>query len=157
MKDFALVLLGGALSMAGGAFATWIQTKFARRTRQQELIAEKRIEACEQAYPRIKEIESMLDQCTKEDVRRKMHEYEQWFFDHRLFLPERFANKWLGIRYGLDRSPLLEEKIPETADRLTNLWKSVREMADEAVREIEREIGIDHLAAEIPCDPGRTS
>ena len=156
MKDFALVLLGGALSMAGGAFATWIQTKFARRTRQQELIAEKTIEACEQAYPRIKEIESMLVQCTTEDVRRKMHGYEQWFFDHGLFLPKRFKNKWLGIRHGLE-SLLLEKKIPETADRLTDLFESMGKMADEAVREIEREIGIDHLAAEIPCDPGRTS
>ena len=150
MKDFALLALGAVLAAAGGAFTTWLQARFARRIRMDELIAEKKIEACTQAYPRIKEIESLLIQSTTEDVRKKMHEYELWFFDHRLFLPERFANKWLGIRLGLGQSLILERETPETADRLTELWESMREMADGAVREIEHEIGIDHLAAEIP-------
>ena len=71
------VLLGAILSTFGGAAVIWVQAKFARRTRMDELIAEKKVEANKQAYSRIKVIESMLVQAKLEDVAKQMQMDEQ--------------------------------------------------------------------------------
>ena len=150
MEQVLLVVLGGILSTLGGAIAISLQAKQARRIRMDELIAEKKIEANQQAYTRIKTIASMLVQSTTKDVRSKMHEYEPWFFDSRLFLPGEFPNKWLSIRLGLDKLLMLEEKTPSTAEEATQLYMRLRDLAAEAIQEIYGEMKLKRLEVPIP-------
>lgn len=145
------LVIGAVLSAFGGAVVIWVQAGFARRTRMDELIAERKVEANRQAYSRIKVIESMLVQAKTEDVLKQMHTDEQWFFDTRLFLPGDFPNKWLSIRLGLQKAVLLQHNLPKTANELTQLDASLRTLADEAIQEIYKEMGLSRLEAKMPC------
>lgn len=71
------VIIGGLLAIIGGMVATWFQAKNARRIRMDEIIAEKKIAANNEAHIRIKTIESMLIQATLKELKDKMYEYDE--------------------------------------------------------------------------------
>lgn len=147
---FWSVLLGAVVAAGGGFAAIWIQAKLTRRIRMDERIAERKVEVNAQAYYKIKIIDSMLVQATTEDVLKQIQKDEQWFFENRLFLPGKFPDKWLSIRAGLQRAILLQHNLPITANELTRLDTDLRNLAEEAIQEIYREMGLSRLEAKMP-------
>lgn len=150
-SHFWSVLLGAISAVAGSFGAIWIQAKLARRTRMDERIAEKKVEANDQAYYKIKIIDSMLVQAETEDVRKQIQKDEQWFFENRLFLPGRFPDKWLSIKAGLEKAIRLQHNLPNTVNECAQLDADLRNLAEEAIQEIYKEMRLSRLEAKMPC------
>jgi hypothetical protein len=147
------VLIGGLLAILGGVVGMWLQAKYARRVRMDEIIAEKKVATNAEAYSRMIEIASMLRQLTKKETHDKIMEYEKWFFNARLFLPGTFPNKWLSIRNGLSRALRLEKRLgsDDVADELTTLEEHIEKLADEAIEEIYKEMNLPKIEIELPA------
>jgi len=150
MKPMIPVLAGGFLTILGGMIATWYQAKNARRIRMDEIIAEKKVTINQEAYSRIVEIISMLTQSTLQETNRKILEYEDWFFESRLFLPGKFPDKWRSLRLGLFKALMLQKKSPKTADEVTKLKEHLDKLAEEAREEIYKEMKLERIEVEYP-------
>ena len=142
------VVIGGILAILGGIAGVWIQAKYARKIKMDEIIAEKKIEVNQEAYNRIKKIEAMLIQSTLEEVKKKFHEYDDWFFNARIFLPTNFPDKWLSIKSNLIKAIGLQRKLPETADELSKLEEGLRKLKDEAIDAIYSDMKLSTIKVE---------
>ena len=141
------ILLGGLLAILGGLIATWYQVKKMRKIRMEEVIAEKKVDANNEAYIRIKNIVLQLAQSTLQDVQRIFKENETWFFSNRLFLPGKFPNKWITIRNKVHEAIRLE-KQPEKANELALLKKALINTANKAIDEIYKEMELERIEVE---------
>ncbi len=142
------VIVGGVLAILGGIAGVWIQARYARKIKMDEIIAEKKIEANREAYNRIKMIEAMLIQATLEDVKKKLDEDSDWFFNARLFLPADFPGKWLSIKSNLIKAIGLQRQLPQTADELTKLQERLRKLKDEAIDTIYKDMNLSKIKIE---------
>ena len=142
------VIIGGILATLGGMVGIWFQAKNARRIRMDEIIAEKKIQADNEAYIRIKTIEAMLIQSDLEEVKGKFYEYDEWFFNTRLFLPGKFPDKWLSIKSNLIKAIGLKRKLPNSTKELTELETYLSELKDEAIDEIYKEMKLSDMQIE---------
>ena len=142
------VIIGGILATLGGMVGIWFQAKTARRIRMDEIIAEKKIQADNEAYIRIKTIEAMLIQSDLEEVKGKFYEYDEWFFNTRLFLPGKFPDKWLSIKSNLIKAIGLKRKLPNSTKELTELETYLSELKDEAIDEIYKEMKLSDMQIE---------
>lgn len=141
------VIVGGLLAIAGGFAATFYQTKRARQVRMDERVAENKVIADADAYSHMKTISSMLIQSSDEDVRTYLAGNEDWLFKNRLFLPGRFTDKWLAIRNGLDTLRLFISD-PAKKEERAPLHNRLRALADEAIDEIYKDMGLKKLDPE---------
>jgi hypothetical protein len=150
MEDWIMikVIIGGLLATFGGMIGIWLQAKYARRVKMDEIIAEKKIAANNEAYIRIKTIESMLIQATLEQVKAKIYEYDDWFFNTRLFLPGKFPDKWLTIKSNIIIAIGLERQLPKTADELSRLENNLLRFVKEAIDEIYKEMKLKNMKIE---------
>jgi hypothetical protein len=147
------VLLGGLLAILGGLIGMWLQAKYARKIKMDQIIAEKKISANAEAYKCMKVIESMLSQAALEDTLKKIYKYEEWFFSTRLFLPGRFPDKWLSIRNQLSKAVRLEKSLEsdtteKSAEKLTALETKLSKLAEEAIVEIYNDMDIPRIKLE---------
>lgn len=147
------VLLGGLLAILGGLIGMWLQARYARKIKMDEVTAEKKVAANAEAYTRMKVIESMLPQATLKATLKQILEYEEWFFNTRLFLPGRFPDKWLSIRNQLTKAVRLEESLEsdttgESAERLETLEAKLRKLAAEAIVEIYNDMNLERIELE---------
>ena len=142
------IIIGGLLAIIGGIAGVWIQAKCARRIKMDEIIAEKKVIANNEAYGKIKTIEAMLFQSELGDVKSKMYEYDDWFFNTRLFLPGKFPNKWLSIKSNLIQAISLHRKLPETANALIELEGYLKRLVHEAIDEIYKEMKLSKIEIE---------
>lgn len=147
-KEMIQVMLGGLLATLGGMIGLWFQAKNARRIRMDEIIAEKKIQANNEAYIRIKTIEGMLIQAELEDVKKKLYEYDEWYFNTRLFLPGKFPDKWLSIKNNLIKAIGLKRNLPDSATELTKLEAYLDKLKDEAIDEIYKEMKLSNIQIE---------
>ena len=144
------VIIGGLLAILGGMIGMWLEARNARRIRMDEIIAEKKVIANGEAYTRIETIASMLIQSSYEDVNEKFCEYEEWFFNTRLFLPGKFPDKWLSIRAGVSKAVRLQKQLPKRADEFARLEDYVNDLANEAMDEIYKEMKLSRIKIESP-------
>jgi hypothetical protein len=142
------VVIGGMLAILGGIIGVSIQAMYARKIKMDEIIAGKKVEANNGAYGRIKTIEAMLTQSELEDVSNKFDEYDEWFFNTRLFLPCKFPDKWLSIKSNLIKAIALQRKLPDTADELMKLRNFLRKLKDEAIDTIYKEMRLSDMQIE---------
>lgn len=137
-------LLGGFLAIVGGWGATWYQARTARRTRMEELTAERKISANGEAYAYMKEIQSALIQMEIKDVVALMAQREEWFLQTRLFLPGTFPAIWLELR-GIIRSLTRREKSSSTSpEDLERLDKKAENLVVQAIDEIYKDMNLDN-------------
>jgi len=142
------VVIGGILAILGGIAGVWIQARFALDIKMDEIVAEKKVQANQEAYSRIKTIEAMLTQATLEDVKKQFYEYDDWFFNTRLFLPDNFPDKWLSIKSNLIKAIGLQRELPATADKLSNLEERLRKLKDEAIDAIYHDMNLSKIKVE---------
>lgn len=147
-KEMIQVIIGGILATFGGMIGIWFQAKNARKIRMDEIIAEKKIQANNEAYIRIKMIEAMLIQADLDDVKSKFYEYDEWFFNTRLFLPGKFPDKWLSIKNNLIKAIGLKRSLPDSATELTKLEDYLDKLKDEAIDEIYKEMELPDMQIE---------
>lgn len=138
------VIAGGLIAILGGIIGMWLQARNTRRIKMDEIIAEKKVNTNAEAYRYMKIIESMLQQSSHEETLKKILEYEDWFFNVRLFLPGKFPDKWLSIRNGLSKAARLQGQ-PEKADELTKLERELLDLANKAILEIYKEMNLPRI------------
>ena len=152
------VIIGGLLAVLGGAVATWLQARYARRIRRSEIVAEKMVATNAVAFGHMVTISSMLVQGTLKDTLNKIDENEEWFVNNRLFLPGKFPDKWLSIRMFLRRGIRLEKQLgtssgeaaQEIADKLAESEVNLDRLAKEAIDEIYKEMELEPIKVESP-------
>lgn len=156
------IIIGAVLAILGGIAATWYRARKTRQIRIDEIMAERQVEACRQAYKRIKYLSSMMIQCSNEDVMKYINENEEWFFDMRLFFPGTFSGKWLSIRKYWRSATRMHERLPEggldeqkktdNINKITDYESHCEKLAEEAIAEIERKLNIGPIQYEAPSD-----
>lgn len=142
------VIIGGILAILGGIAGVWIQARFALDIKMDEIVAEKKVQANQEAYSRIKTIEAMLTQATLEDVKKQFYDYDEWFFNVRLFLPDNFSDKWLSIKSNLIKAVGLQRGLPNTADELSKLEERLRKLKDDAIDAIYNDMKLSKIKVE---------
>lgn len=142
------VLLGGLLATLGGIIGIRLQAKYARKIKMDEITAEKKVIANAEAYSRIKKIASMFIPSSLEDTLRKILEYEEWFFNNRLFLPGKFPDKWLTLRNGIAKLVRLSKQASADPGEATEIEDKMNQVAEEAIEEIYKEMGLKEIKIE---------
>jgi len=146
------ILLGGILAILGGIAGAWLQAKYARRTRMDQIIAERAVDANSEAYAHMKDIEAKLVQDTLQNTYRTILKQQEWLIKSRLYLPGRFPDKWFAIRNKLTKAVRLQQKLAktttqQTADKLTQLEGELKDLVEEAILEIYKEMKLSRIKA----------
>ena len=153
------MLIGAALTGVGGFLAIWYLTKKTAVMRKQEVMVEKQIEANRDGFNRMTEFRSMLRQNQGEQVEEWIRGNEQWFYNARLFLPGKFADKWLAIRENWQRAARLQNKVVQMNDEMRKgaileeigeCESSCSKLAEEALKEIYRDMNISPITVDEP-------
>ena len=137
--------LGGLLAILGGLIANWIQLRYTRRIRMDEIIAERKVTANAQAYSHMKEIEASEVQEDTGSTREIMQKYEQWFFDNRLFLPGKFPEKWLLVRNDLFKLARWQTIDSKTPDELFGLEERISATISDAIDEVYKDMDLKRI------------
>ena len=72
------VLLGGFLVLLGTMIGKWLEVRYTRRTRMDQILAERSVDTYARAYAYMKEIEARLTQDTLENTYAVVLNQEQW-------------------------------------------------------------------------------
>jgi hypothetical protein len=140
-----LVVLGGVIAMVGGFFGTFIQARFARRIRMDQVIAEQKVEVNRGAYSRAKRLETMLTHFTEKETYNKALEYEDWFWHNRLFMPGEVAQKWIEIRSALSKLAVRAQAGRRDPKEFARLEADANALIKEAITEIYDEMNLKAL------------
>jgi hypothetical protein len=139
-------LIGGLLAIVGGLIGAIYAARTVRKTRMEELIAERKITANAEAYSALKEIQGLFIQAAPEVTNQALQAREGWFFSNRLFFPGNFPALWLSIRndiqdyhFGLFSRTKDEKELAALSERIrSNLTAAIMEVyADMGLRPIE--------------------
>lgn len=133
-------LLGGFLALLGGCVVTYIQLRYARKTKMNEIIAEKKVNANSQAYSHMKEIQSQFSQLGVKAALKQILSHEEWFFNNRLFLPGDFSAKWLSARNDLLK--LSRREGSKNTKEIIHLDSLIENTCKEALLEIFKDMNI---------------
>jgi hypothetical protein len=98
MLSLLSALIGGSLAIVGGLIGAIYAARTVRKTRMEELIAERKITADAEAYSALKEFQGLFIQAAPEVTNKALQAREEWFFNNRLFFPGKFPALWLSIR-----------------------------------------------------------
>lgn len=132
------VIIGGILAIIGGIIGRFLEAKYARRVKKEEIIAEKQIFAIQGAYDRATRIKGMLLMGTTKEARDAMREYSDWFFANRLFLPHRFSENWITIQSNIAKKDVFENDLQHHKKEVIDLYDANNRLVEEAIGEIER-------------------
>ena len=125
------------LLIMGGLFGAWIQAKFARKIRMQEIIAEKKLQVYAEAYAKVKHIISVIAQSSSlVPAKELFQKNEEWFWKNRIYFPGEFPDYWLTGRNHVD--------VHVVTEQLTQRGESTEEQRKEYVRikqQLPKELG----------------
>lgn len=100
--DVSSTLIGAGLALAGSILGTFLaelfRAKYASQVRRGELQGERREDADRLAYKLAKQAMSLFDAAEVNRLKALFSGAEEWYWDHRLYLAEGFANAWLEAR-----------------------------------------------------------
>ena len=154
-------VVGGVLATMGGIAAIWYQAKKAREIRIDEIMAEKQVEANREAHKRIVLLRSNLMQQCNREVLKYMDDRIAWILDHRPYLPALFYNNWMSIRGSLRQATTLEATLKDLEgpqqrtgplDKLDKYTPHCEKLADEALDELERVMGLKPVELKYPSE-----
>ena len=148
---FSMNIFLSILTLIIGAWlGAWLHAKYARRTRMNQIVAEKAVNANAEAYAYMKDIEARLTQDTLENTFAAILQQGEWLLKSRLYLPGKFPNKWFAIRNKLGKAVRLEKQLPKTdtqktTEELGHLEEELKRLVDEAIGEIYKEMKLSHI------------
>ncbi len=135
LAEMLPVLVGGLCAIIGGFLSTWYLSKKARRIRMEETIGEKQVEIYKDALAVIGYLSSLLFQGTLEDSLDFISERDKWFWDSRVFLPQKFADNWVSIKLNLRKIVRMEKSHKDESD-ISDIETYINQLTDEAQKEI---------------------
>ncbi len=138
-------IVGGLLAILGGWGATWYQSRNTRKLRMDEVVAERKIQVNAEAYSCMKRVQSHLLQSDVDTTSAVIQEYEEWFFDNRLFLPGHYPEKWLTVRNNVGKLRLWEKSNSKTPEEIAALDKAIEKAVEDAIDEIYKDMGLKRL------------
>ncbi len=133
---FDLEAYKSRLQASNDAQIEHIKAQLTEEVRRAELTAERKLSACQEAYSNLKHIDTCLGAGDLPGALLLLTENDDWLWESRFFLPERFFSLWLSMRNGvlaIAGDPL----GPGSGDVLM----LARIMADEATLELYDEMG----------------
>jgi len=157
LKEILLVLVGGVCAAFGGFVSMWYQAKKARKIRREEVIGEKQVEVYQQAAGVASNVQSRLMQDTLEGTLQYVQLQGEWFWKNRLLLPQGFQNKWISLKSNLRKAVRMEkaqekqkdeDKREEQINTLVELQSFLDQLAEEAEKEILKELGLSLIEIE---------
>lgn len=131
------LILGAFLSIAGGVTGSivmaWVNSRWTRYNRMEDILAEKKILHNRIAFAHMKTIEGLLVQGTIENARDELEKRSEWFFNNAIFLPTKFCEKWLTLRSGAHIVSIYEKEINRTItpEQLVNAYQRLSTLAKE--------------------------
>lgn len=130
------VVIGGLLAIAGGVAGAVVRAHYAQHTRLQEEIAARKIVTCQEAYAKIKQLESLHGQAHDGHAFKSLMGYEGWFWEHRLYLPGEFAQLWIELKATL-RTLLRRQNYGEKEDNEIEVLEAhATELIEKAIQEV---------------------
>ncbi|MEK7507784.1 MAG: hypothetical protein AAB602_01720 [Patescibacteria group bacterium] len=105
--EIFLITLGAILGIAGSIVGQFIDSRLRRKTRRNEYIAEREVDACVWIYPEFKKIMLHLDRKDPDfqNARKIVDDDNDRFWDNRLLLPPGVPEAWIYCRNAiLDRN-----------------------------------------------------
>jgi hypothetical protein len=157
------IIVGGALAISGGIIGTWLQARFSRRAKMSEILAERRINADEEAFKRILNIGGHILSGGPIEGAEEFEKHANWFLENRLFLSGKLIGILMSLRLSLSKAARLAkivgkepgfdespEKENEMIDELTKTEIRAGHLADQAVNELLRDMGLTEMTIELP-------
>ncbi len=95
------VILGAIIALAGTALVRFLDSRWRRKDKRNEYIAELEVDACVWIYPKFKLIMYYLEDRNHPDFQsaeKLVLDNEKLFWDKRLLLPQGVPEAWLGCR-----------------------------------------------------------
>jgi len=153
MDEYFKVILGAVTALAGGVITQILQARYAGKKKLDELVVEKKIAACEEAYIIMKRVQSALvagDTITKENLQAALcfflTDKEEWLLRSRLFLPGKFPDLWFAIRNDISEAIKMESSATGSA---AYLKQHLLELVDEAVDTLYFVLGLERIKPDI--------
>lgn len=122
------------------------ETDMAARTkRMQELIAEKRVPACNKALQIVSSLRGLLIQDTIEGSLAFMREHGEWFEKNTAFLPYEFSDRWVSMKLNLRKAEMMsnaQENMQDGTKRIGMIGEivNIQTFTDELAKEAENVI-----------------
>jgi hypothetical protein len=145
-------LIGATAAIVAGVITQILQARYAARKKLDEIVAEKRVEACNQAYIRMKMVQSILGtrtSITERALIEALHYFsrdnEEWFLRSRLFLPGDFPDLWLAIRNEIINARNMERNSIGSA---ANLQQHLLNLVEKAIDEVYLVLGVHRIRPE---------
>ncbi|HTU64325.1 MAG TPA: hypothetical protein VMF52_00125 [Steroidobacteraceae bacterium] len=135
-------IIGGLLAIAGGIIGQIITARMVRKTRMDETIAERKVEANAEGYSRVKQIQGMWIQASQEQTQAAMYGHEDWFFKTRLFLPGKFPDLWMQVRNDISSYGLMLHQPSREDSELQAISERIKSNLNKAVMEIYADMDV---------------
>lgn len=142
------IFIGMAISLIVQFAGAFIANRFKRSDRMEEVIAERRVNANQQAYRHTKNIQGLLIQKKLEDVRKGLDDNQDWFFNNALYLPENFKSRWCSIRSVSAELSIYENNLPTTKDSVIGGYNQLTRLINEAFSAIYVDMGLKRVNVE---------
>ena len=114
-------IIGAAITGVAMLLAQRLQAKSQLRLQRDQATYLRRVDAINEAYDKFTLFRSKFYADTIENTLKEMLSNDDWFYKHRLFLPDEFVNIWEGVRKDLRRVvTLLKGGKPKDATAVEN-------------------------------------
>ena len=153
MDDFLKFILGAVSALAGSVITQILQARYAGKKKLDEIVAEKQIAACTDAYIMMKRVQSVLatrNTITEAALREALDFFlldkEEWLLRSRLFLSGKFPDLWFAIRNDITVAIKMEINATGSA---AYLKKHLLDLVDEAINKLYLTLGLERIKPEI--------
>ena len=153
MDDYLKFILGAASAIAGGVITQILQAHYAGKKKLDELVAEKQIAVCTDAYVIMKRVHSVLatsETITEVNLQGSLSFFltdkEEWLLRSRLFLPGEFPDLWFAIRNDIISAIEMEKNTTGSAAYLKT---HLLDLVDNAIDELYSVLGLARIKPEI--------
>lgn len=100
LSDLFPIILGATIALAGTVLVRFLDSRWRRKDKRNEYIAELEVDACVWIYPKFKLIMFYLscEVLDFQNANKIVNENKERFWDNRLLLPPGVPEAWIGCR-----------------------------------------------------------
>lgn len=143
-------VVGATAGIMGNVITQRLQARYAARRKLDEIVAEKRVEACTDAYNLMKRVQSEFTLPITETTLHAALKYflpdnQEWLLRSRLFLPGNFPDLWFAIWNDIRKAIRMEQ---ESTGSAAYLKQHFLDLIDEAIKEVYSVLGLKIIRPE---------